>query len=140
MSGLPNSSSSGTFSVDLPEYFSRPANKARKLYEVERHEKRTRRTGSLLSAVFPGAIQILRGRAAWGVLLVFLWLACLVAWRPRLTVAVARLAGFDLPLESLEVPVVPAEYAVHPFQALALPALPAVWLAGNAWRRKRRES
>jgi tetratricopeptide (TPR) repeat protein len=116
-----------------------PANKNRKLYEVARHEKHTRRVGSLASTFLPGANHLLRGRAYVGIVLVFLWLVGLVAWRPGLVVACAALVGLDLPAESLDVPSVPAAFAVHPIQLLALPVLPAVWIAGNAWRFKRRE-
>jgi tetratricopeptide (TPR) repeat protein len=117
-----------------------PANKNRKLYEVERHEKRARQAGSLAAAVMPGAFHILRGRSVLGVVLVFLWIGGLIAWRPGMIAGAASLAGFDLPAESLMIPAVPAAFAVHPVQLLALPMLPAVWLAGNAWRWKRREA
>jgi hypothetical protein len=117
-----------------------PANKSRKLYEVERHERRTRRVASLASAVVPGSSQVLRGRTAIGVAFVLLWLLGLIAWKPSLVVATAAFVGFDLPLESLELPAVPDAFAVHPTQLLALPILPAVWIAANAWRWKRREA
>lgn len=116
-----------------------PETKTRKLYEVERHERISRRTLRLLSCALPGAAQLLRGRTAWGVLLLLGWLTALVAWQPVILQPLERVAGLNLRLETLEPGAVPAIYSPDPFGLLALLALAPIWVAGNAWRRKRRE-
>jgi hypothetical protein len=117
-----------------------PETKTRKLYEVERHERISRRARRLISCLLPGAAQLLRGRVAWGLLLLLGWIAALVAWQPVILDPLERLAGLNLRLETLEPGPVPAIYSPDPFGLIALLALALIWLTGNAWRRKRREA
>jgi tetratricopeptide (TPR) repeat protein len=116
-----------------------PETKTRKMYEVERYEKRSRAAKRLLSAVLPGAAQILRGNAARGTLLLLAWLSCLIAWQPVVLLPLERITGADLRLDLLEAGSVPAMYGLQASTWMALLALPVIWLLGNAWRRKRRE-
>jgi tetratricopeptide (TPR) repeat protein len=117
-----------------------PGIKTRKLYEVERQERRTDRLRKLASLVCPGAGQILRGRTAVGLVLATAWIAALIAMRPALLGFPARLIGTDLRPELLvDSAVVPLAFSADPLGMIAVAALPLLWLAGNAWRWRRRE-
>jgi Tfp pilus assembly protein PilF len=117
-----------------------PETKTRKLYEVERYERLSRGASRLISILLPGSAHLLRGRAATGSLLLLAWLAALIAWQPVLLRPVEMIAGVDLRLELLAQGSVPAMYGLDPSSWLALLTLPLIWLAGNSWRRKRREA
>ncbi len=118
-----------------------PGAKSSKMYEVERHERRTRRIRTLSSLVLPGAGQLLRGRTLWGFLLLLGWIAALVAIRPSWVVAVGGLVGLQLQPELLgALDGVPFSVDTSPLSLLAVPGLPMIWLLGNAWRGRRREA
>ena len=104
-----------------------PETKAKKMFEVERHERRARRLRVLASLVIPGAAQVLRGHAARGVTLAFCWCALLVTagcsfleWR-----------GLRLSTDLLLSPEVPLGFDSHPARFLVVLGLTAVWVAGN---------
>ena len=60
-----------------------PETKTRKLYEVERHERCTRRGAAAgLRVAARARRSCCAGGPAWGVLLLLAWLAALVAWQP----------------------------------------------------------
>ena len=117
-----------------------PETKTRKMYEVERHERWSRKTRRLVSLLLPGTAQLLRGRAALGCLLLLLWLAALLAWRPSTLAPLEQLAGLDLQLELLDAGAVPALFRVNPTAVLAVTAAIVVWLAGNFWRWRGQEA
>ncbi len=116
-----------------------PETKTRKMYEVARHERISRSARRLVSLLMPGAAQILRGRAMRGSLLVLVWLAALIAWQPIGLLPIQRFLGLDLRLDLLGQRSVPAIYDVNAFGLIALLTAIMVWLAGNAWRWRRRE-
>jgi hypothetical protein len=113
-----------------------PAVKDAKLAAVKRHERRARRLRSLCSLFVPGAGDLLRGRAAWGLTLGLLWVAAVVAIRPTLAIAAAAAVGFGFQPELLEgVRSVPVSADTTPLALLAVPVRPLVWLAGNLGAR-----
>jgi len=116
-----------------------PETKTRKIYEVERHERISRAASRLISTILPGTAHLLRGRAVWGTLLLLAWLTALIAWQPLILLPVERVTGADLRLDLLAAGSVPAMYGLKASNWIAMLALPVIWLAGNAWRRKRRE-
>ena len=117
-----------------------PETKTRKLYEVTRHERVTRAVRRLLSLVLPGAAQLLRGRAVRGALLVAAWLTALVAWQPGALAPLERALGVELVLEELRHGGLPTGYEFHPLAVIGLAGALLVWIAGNAWRWRRREA
>jgi len=108
-----------------------PQTKMRKMYEVERHDRRTRRARRLVSLVLPGSAQLLRGRTAAGVILLVVWLAALIAWQPRVLVPVEHLVGTQLRLDLLRSGSVPGVYALDPSGVVALAAAALTWLVAN---------
>ena len=117
-----------------------PKAKNQKLYEVERYERRSRFRRKLASLVLPGSAQLLRGRAGWGVALLLLWFAGVVAWRPDVLGPWETLIGLDLRLDLLGPSPVPAVYGVDVFGTLALASLLAIWLSANLWLWRRQSS
>ena len=117
-----------------------PQTKMRKMYEVERHDRRTRRMRRLSSLLLPGSAQLLRGRTAAGVLLLIVWLAALIAWQPLVLVPVERLAGTQLRLDLLRSGSVPGVYALDPSGVVALLAAALTWLLANVSALRVRES
>jgi tetratricopeptide (TPR) repeat protein len=109
-----------------------PETKAKKLYEVGRHERRTRTVRRLLSLVLPGSAQVLQGRTGSGLMLLGLWFALLVAAVPELFAA-ASADGLQMTSDLMLPPEVPPLFDPHPGRYLAALALPWPWLAGN-WR------
>jgi len=116
-----------------------PETKTRKMYEVARYERIARAANRLISTLLPGAAHLLRGRAVWGTLLLLAWLTALIAWQPVILLPLERITGADLRLDLLRAGSVPAMYGLTASAWIAMLALPVIWLAGNAWRRKRRE-
>lgn len=116
-----------------------PETKTRKLYEVERYEKSIRRGRRLFSLLLPGASHLLRGVAARGSALVFLWVLMLIAWNPVVLTPAERLAGLDFHFEMLRPGCVPAAFAIEPSAILALLGALVVWVLGNSWVWRRRE-
>ncbi|MCP3979979.1 MAG: tetratricopeptide repeat protein [bacterium] len=111
-----------------------PETKTKKMYEVERYERRNRRARRLASVLLPGSAHVLRGRSAIGVALLSTWLAAWIAWLPSTLQPIERLSGFDLRFELLVTPgVVPDVYAFNPFGIVAFVGLVVVWFMGNVW-------
>jgi tetratricopeptide (TPR) repeat protein len=108
-----------------------PQTKMRKMYEVERHDRRTRRWRRLGSLLLPGSAQLLRGRTLAGVVLLVLWLAALIAWQPGILIPVERLVGTQLRLDLLRSGTVPGVYGLDPSGVLALVAAVLTWLLAN---------
>ena len=118
-----------------------PETKNRKLYEVGRHERRTRAMRRIAGVLVPGSAQILRGRVLSGVLLAVLWVAAIVAWKPSLRRPVEHALGLDLRLDLLRSGEVPAAFAVDPWSFLGILVAAIVWLTANAALvRRRREA
>jgi len=117
-----------------------PEAKTRKLFEVDRHERRVRRTRRLISLLLPGSAQLLRGRALLGTALLVAWLAALIAWKPDLLAGLERALQIELALEELRRVGLAAGSEVHPLAVLGLLAALLVWFGANAWRFKRREA
>ena len=93
-----------------------PELRARKLGQVVRWERWSRRLPRLVSSVLPGGGQLLCGRAAWGGLLILAWSAL---WFHRLLGP--RLLAFSA-----------SPYAAPTtFASAAIAALVVVWLLGN---------
>ena len=109
----------------------------KKLYEVERHERRTRRARRFLSLLLPGSRQVLRGRTARGLLLLGAWYALLICTLPDLPGVVAT-DGLSLASDLLLPPDAPVRFDSHPGRYLAALMLPLVWWVGNwrVWRAK----
>jgi hypothetical protein len=117
-----------------------PGIKTRKLYEVDRQERRTSRLRTMASMLCPGTGHVLRGRTFLGLVLVAAWIAALLAIRPALADLPARAVGATIGPELFRGPdVVPVAFSADPLGMTAVAALPLVWLAGNTWRWRRRE-
>jgi tetratricopeptide (TPR) repeat protein len=115
-----------------------PRTKHRKLYELERWTRRRNIRRTLVSLVFPGAGQMLHGRALTGALLLLGWLAALIAWQPTVLLPLTWLTGVEPGFELMRPRNVPALYGLNPFSLLALMAMLLIWTAGNAWRLRRK--
>ena len=115
-----------------------PETKSMKLYEVERHEARGRRTRRLASWVLPGASHLLAGRAWVGCGLAMLWLLAWIAGFPQGLAPLERLLGVGLHLAGLRPGSVPAVYGLDAVVLVALPLGIAVWLVGNVGHRRLR--
>ena len=115
-----------------------PGTKQRKLFEVERYEKRWKRLRILFSVVLPGAGQMLKGKTGLGLVLIVVWIAAVIAAQPVVLFPFERWIGADLHasvfLSSDSVPVV---YGTSPLAFVALLLLLPIWLVGNLWQRKR---
>jgi tetratricopeptide (TPR) repeat protein len=109
-----------------------PETKAKKVYEVERHERNTRGVRRFLSIVLPGSGHVLRGKTGRGLLLIGIWLGLLISTAPELF-ALSSTGGLELSTDLLLPPEVPMRFDPHPGRYLAALLLPCVWLAGN-WR------
>jgi tetratricopeptide (TPR) repeat protein len=117
-----------------------PETKTRKLYEVEKFERSSRRGRWSLSLILPGAAHLLRGRAAIGCALIFLWVAAIIAWKPVVIRPLEQLTGLQLGLDLLGSGSVPATFDLDPSGILALFVAIVVWVTGNVWRWRRREA
>ncbi len=117
-----------------------PESKSRKLYEVERFERRARAGRSLAGLVLPGAGQILRGHVVTGLVFLTVWLTALLAWQPGALRPIGEVLGFGLRLDLLTPGAVPDAYHLEPASLVAMVALVAVWLAANARRLRRGEA
>jgi len=115
-----------------------PETKSMKLYEVERHETRSRRSRRLASLVLPGASQLLSGRAWFGCGLAILWLLAWVAGFPQGLAPLERLFGVGVHLAGLRPGSVPAVYSVDAVVLVAIPLGLVVWLVGNLGQRRLR--
>lgn len=114
-----------------------PETKARKLYEVERHARRTGRVRRLASVVFPGAGHVLAGRIAtglplmllWSVVTVLLWGGRHLVFRPEGLAQLLAASGD-----------VPARFPSQVILPIVVVLAPLAWLAGNIGRRRSWES
>jgi hypothetical protein len=115
-----------------------PGTKQRKLFEVERYERRWKRMRKLSSVVLPGAGQLLRGKTAVGLGLMVLWFAAVICAQPALLAPFERLLGADLQARVFLSPGgVPVAFGTEPLAVVAWIGLLPIWLVGNLWRRKR---
>jgi tetratricopeptide (TPR) repeat protein len=107
-----------------------PEAKQSKLYEVERHDRRSKLGRRWLSRFLPGAAQLLNGKAGWGVMLLLLWFAAWTAWVPTIFSTLERYLGIDQPLGLLR------PHSITELNSLAilgfLMAI-VVWTVGNIW-------
>jgi hypothetical protein len=115
-----------------------PETKSMKLYEVERHEARGRRSRRLASLVLPGASHLLSGRAWVGCGLAMLWLLAWIAGFPEGLAPLERLFGVGLHLAGLRPGSVPAVYGLDAVVLVALPLGIVVWLVANVGHRRLR--
>ena len=115
-----------------------PEAKQRKLYEVERHQRRLRRWRRLLSALVPGTGQILRDRPGGGSLLLFLWFAAWFATWPLVLMPLDRMLGLDLRLDLLAPAAVPAMFHLEPVGFAGAVILVIVWCLANSWSWRER--
>ena len=68
------------------------------------------------------------------------WFAALLAWQPAILKPLDRMAGLSVGLDLLGSESVPAFYSPQPFALMGLAVMILVWILGNAWRWKRRET
>jgi tetratricopeptide (TPR) repeat protein len=115
-----------------------PETKSMKLYEIDRHETRSRRLRSAASAVIPGAAHLLAGRPWIGASLVFAWMLAWFAGAPAVLASVVRAAGMDLAIGALQAGPVPALSGLSAAAILAAPLGVAVWLVAHASARRLR--
>jgi tetratricopeptide (TPR) repeat protein len=115
-----------------------PETKSMKLYEIERHESRTRIARGTASVVVPGAAHLLTGRPWSGALLVLLWMLAWTIGAPSLIDEALRFAGAGSGLSGLRAGSVPSLGGAEAAAFLAVPLGIAVWLAANAGARRLR--
>jgi tetratricopeptide (TPR) repeat protein len=116
-----------------------PETKSRKMYEVERYDRVSRRVRRIAGLVLPGSAQVLRGKPVAGCFLLLAWLAVLLGWRPDLFGPLQSVGGIGLRADLLRPGVVPAVYAFDPLAIAAAPLALLIWIAGNTWRHSRHE-
>lgn len=117
-----------------------PETKTRKLYEVRRHERRTRLSRRIAGIVVPGAGHLLRGRGLLGVTLAVAWFAGILAWKPGILRPVETLLGADLRLDLLRAGEVPSSFHVDPTALAGLVLAVIAWVAANFSLVRRREA
>ncbi|HJQ98387.1 MAG TPA: tetratricopeptide repeat protein [Candidatus Polarisedimenticolaceae bacterium] len=115
-----------------------PETKSMKLYEIERHETRSRRLRWAASTVIPGAAHLLAGRPWIGASLVFGWMLAWFVGAPAVLAPVVRAAGMDLALGALQAGPVPALSGLSAAAIVAAPLGVTVWLAAHATVRRLR--
>jgi len=116
-----------------------PETKTKKLYEVERHERRTKSLRRWVSLILPGTAQLGAGRALFGTFLLLSWLTAWVGALPGLLGLLDPLIGVGLRLDLLETAAVPAAWTVSALSILAAATGSIVWFLGNGWSLRRRE-
>lgn len=116
-----------------------PETKTKKIFEVERYERRTRRMLKMFSWLLPGTAQLSRGKAFIGTLLLLLWLAAWVGTFPSLIGLLERHAGIGLRLDLLQTTPVPTAWTISAFSILCAVAGLVAWGLGNGWLLRRRE-
>lgn len=117
-----------------------PETKTKKLFEVERHERRVRSLRRWLSVLVPGTFQLTRGRALLGSLLLLTWIAAWVGAVPRLVGALDPLVGAGLRLDLLETAAVPAAWSISALSVISAAVGLIVWILANGWVLRRREA
>jgi tetratricopeptide (TPR) repeat protein len=108
-----------------------PETKSMKLYQVERHEAKSRRGRRIASVILPGASYLLTGRAWLGCGLLMLWLLAWIGGFPQGLAPLERVLGIGLHLAGLRPASLPDVYGLDAVFLLALPLGLSVWLAGN---------
>ncbi len=116
-----------------------PETKTRKLYEVERNERRAAITRRLASLFLPGSAQVLAGRTLIGCAALIGWIAAWVVWQPAVLRPLERWAEIGPRIELMGGGSVPAVFIVQPFTVLALGFGLLLWLALNLRGLRRRE-
>jgi tetratricopeptide (TPR) repeat protein len=116
-----------------------PETKTKKLYEVERHERRTKSLRRWLSLVLPGTAQLGAGRALFGTLLLLTWFAAWIGALPGLIGMLDPFIGAGLRLDLLETAAVPAAWTISALSILSAATGAIVWFLGNGWSIRRRE-
>lgn len=116
-----------------------PETKTKKIFEVERHERRTRTLRRLLSWTLPGTAQLVRGRAVLGTALVLFWLAAWIGAFPTLVGRLGRFVGMGLRLDLLETSAVPVAWTISAFGVLSALLGLAAWSFANGWLFRHRE-
>ena len=138
-------------SKDAPEYCSHcvhlfvfgdglsPETRSRKLYEIERFDRRTRAISRLASAAIPGCGEIWSGKTTRGVVLCGLWTSALLATIPAVAGPLESLLGLDLHLDVLRIGTVPPIAHLEPVTLLSVPLLLVAWALSNlpTWIRRR---
>ncbi len=117
-----------------------PETKTKKLFEVERHERRAKSLRRWLSLALPGTAQLGAGRALFGILLLLSWLAAWVGALPGLIGMLDPLIGTGLRLDLLETAPVPAAWTISALSILSAATGTVVWFLGNGWTLRRREA
>jgi tetratricopeptide (TPR) repeat protein len=117
-----------------------PETKTRKLYEVERFDRRNRILRTSASLLLPGSAHLLRGRAGRGSLLVLLWLAALMLCLPGGLLPLQQVLGVNLRLDFLRPGMGPGKYGLDPWMVFAPPLAAATWLVANLGRSRSREA
>ncbi len=117
-----------------------PETKTKKMYEVERHERRTKSLRRWLSLGLPGTAQLVTGRALFGTLLLLIWLAAWVGALPGLLGLLDPLIGTGLRLDLLESASVPSAWTVSALSILSVVTGTIVWFMANAWSIRGRET
>jgi len=107
-----------------------PETKSKKLYQVERHERGSRRFRLLAAVLLPGAPQLMRGKPGLGLLLLVLWFAAVVSAAPEL-LTLGNAAGVQLSADLLLPGDVPARFGPSPLRFAAILMLPLIWMVGN---------
>jgi len=114
-----------------------PGTKQRKLFEVERYERRWKRIRKSFSIFMPGSGQLLRGKTALGLTLIACWIAAVIAAQPVALFPVERVTGVDLQSSIfLSTGSVPTAFGAEPLAFIAILLLLPIWLVGNLWKRK----
>ena len=116
-----------------------PETKTKKLYEVERHERRTKSFRRWLSLALPGTAQLGSGRALFGTLLLLSWLTAWVGAVPSVIGMLDPLVGTGLRLDLLETAPVPSAWTISALSVLSALTGSIVWFLGNGWSIRRRE-
>ena len=83
---------------------------------------------------------MISGKAATGMVLVFLWTAAWIAAAPRILLPLERFLGSSLRIDLLVTGPVPAIHVLDPAILVAIPLAAVVWLAANLMRRIPREA
>jgi tetratricopeptide (TPR) repeat protein len=114
-----------------------PETKTKKLYEIERHDRLSRLFRRSVSAVMPGAGDVLAGKPALGAALLLLWLTAWISWRPQIFAPIQHLMGADLRLDLLRSGGMSTSFLLGPAALVCAPLATFVWLAGNMRRTRR---
>ena len=108
-----------------------PGAKQRKMYDVQRFSRSQKRARTVASLLLPGAGHLLRGHVTVGCLLMAVWIAAWIAFRPELFSWVEQAIGLHLRLDLLTIPAVPAFYRVNVVAMLAAIAGLLTWVIAN---------